>query len=138
MTGDQRARLRAVWEKIPDVGCKGLCADYCGPIGASRLEVRMLERRGVRLPDVRVVVERWVNVLDGGDPEGRPDDEVQLACPALVDGRCSVYDIRPTVCRLWGATDPMPCPHGCEPNGGRLSVDDGFDLLAESLKIGGR
>lgn len=37
-------------------------------------------------------------------------------CPALVENRCTVYDVRPTICRLWGAGPGMACPWGCEPD----------------------
>lgn len=36
-------------------------------------------------------------------------------CPYLTDGRCSIYDARPMICRMWGVARTMPCPHGCEP-----------------------
>lgn len=134
----QRGRIRAVWAKVPDVGCKGLCAESCGPIGASRLEVRLLQRRGVRLEDVTTVVMRWVRLMEGEDPEVRPAGELVEDCPALVDGRCSVYDVRPTICRLWGAVENMPCPWGCVPEGGHLDTEEGFAILNESLGIGGR
>ncbi len=59
-------------------------------------------------------------------------------CPALTaDDRCSVYEDRPTVCRLWGAQQAMPCPHGCQPDGGLLDDVTGLQLLAQSLSAGG-
>ena len=36
-------------------------------------------------------------------------------CPLLKDGACSVYDRRPAICRLWGLTEELRCPFGCEP-----------------------
>ena len=58
------------------------------------------------------------------------------ACPALVDGACTVYEIRPTICRLWGATRSMPCPHGCTPDDA-LTKDDSRRLLHEAADAGG-
>lgn len=57
-------------------------------------------------------------------------------CPALRDGRCSVYDDRPTICRLWGATTSMPCPHGCAPEDA-LTQSESFELLALAAQAGG-
>jgi Fe-S-cluster containining protein len=57
-------------------------------------------------------------------------------CPALRDGRCSVYADRPTICRLWGATKSMPCPHGCTPQNA-LSQQESFELLALAGRAGG-
>lgn len=122
---DQDRDLQAVWEQIPAVGCRGLCASSCGPIDASGREKQRLRERGVRLPP-------------------RPQALRELAqtgsyrCPALTDqDRCSVYDDRPTVCRLWGAQQSMRCPHGCQPDGGLLDDVTGLQLLAASLHAGG-
>lgn len=114
--------LRAVWDAIPDTGCKGLCIESCGPIGASEEELDLLADRGVVIEDP---LGALLAVLDGNEP---------ATCPALVDGRCSVYDVRPTVCRLWGVVDEMPCPHGCVPRGGRLMAGEGQVLLARAME----
>jgi hypothetical protein len=57
-------------------------------------------------------------------------------CPALVDGGCAVYAERPTICRLWGATASMPCPHGCTPPGA-LTQEESHELLRLSARVGG-
>lgn len=57
-------------------------------------------------------------------------------CPALVDGRCRVHDDRPTICRLWGATRSMPCPHGCTP-AEALSQEESYELLQLAGRAGG-
>lgn len=37
--------------------------------------------------------------------------------PALSDdGRCRGYEGRPALCRTWGMTKSLRCPHGCEPS----------------------
>lgn len=117
--------IEQVWAMIPDSNCKGLCVDSCGPIGGSPVEIRMLRQHGI---EVENVVDALFNVVIMGN-EAKD-------CPALVDGRCSVYEVRPTVCRLWGSADDMPCPHGCEPEGGRLSSTDGRRILARSMAVG--
>lgn len=114
--------LRAVWDAIPDVGCKGLCVDSCGPTGASEAEHVLLAERGIVLDDTLMALIRWEAGLE------------TKMCPALVDGRCSVYEVRPTVCRLWGAVDEMPCPHGCAPKKGRLMDGEGHVLLARAME----
>lgn len=38
-------------------------------------------------------------------------------CPALGDdGRCRGYEGRPALCRIWGMTKALRCPHGCVPS----------------------
>jgi Fe-S-cluster containining protein len=59
-------------------------------------------------------------------------------CPYLEDGRCSVYDVRPLVCRLWGLVDApgLRCEHGCMPERW-LTRDDALRLVRRSLAISG-
>ena len=116
-------KLAEVYARIPDFECKGLCQDACGPIAMSREEDLRLRRRGVVVPPLAEAVA----AIERGE---------DYYCPALVDGRCSVYEDRPTICRLWGATESMPCPHGCTP-GGTLSQEESHDLLRQAAEAGG-
>ena len=114
-----RVRLRQLerlYAQVPDVKCRGLCQEACGPIGMTELEVARMEAAAGRpLP------------LCGPT----------LVCPLLgADGRCSVYAVRPMVCRQWGAVESMPCPHGCRP-GRMLSHEEGQRLLDSVREIGG-
>lgn len=94
-----------VYAQIPDVGCKGLCQQCCDSIAMSATEQqRIRERHGRILP------------LAAGFPGGH--------CPALTAaGACSVYQDRPFICRLWGATEELRCPHGCVPADGFVPED---------------
>jgi Fe-S-cluster containining protein len=93
------AALHKVWENLPRMHCKGLCTESCGPIFMTDLEEQILkERVGTPLPVFGT-------------------EENPLECPLLVDRRCSVYNDRPTICRLWGMVhhELMICPFGCQP-----------------------
>jgi hypothetical protein len=118
--------LAAIYAQIPDAGCKGLCADACGPIGMSEHERRRLTAAGYDVPALHTPqdIARAVTELP--------------TCPALADDRCGAYDARPTLCRLYGSAEGLPCPHGCEPSGGVLPRDVAGGLLRESLRVGGR
>lgn len=113
--------VRHTWEQVPAMDCRGLCTDSCGPIDASPAERAILASRGIDLPTIAPgQLARWAAGF-----------EEPPACPALdATGDCTVYDVRPLICRMWGAIDPMPCPYGCEPAGGRLSHDTARSLLA--------
>lgn len=111
-----------VWSKIPALAtCSGQCWESCGPVESSVIEHELTARAGVRVPHQQEMLRsgcEW--------------------CPALTaDRRCAVYDVRPTICRLWGAVETLPCVYGCVPEGGRLSHEDGFVLLWEAMDIGG-
>lgn len=86
-------KVRSVWASAPDVGCKGLCSDCCGPVLMSPAEERVLADKGITIDF----------------------DRETLVCDKLVLGRCSIYDDRPLICRMWGGVDYflMRCPHGC-------------------------
>lgn len=92
MNRQRLAKLRRIYAKIPGVKCKGLCTDTCGSIGLSQGEFIHLTKITREKPSV-VDFDR---------------------CNYLKDERCSVYDDRPSVCRLFGVVDVMKCPHGCE------------------------
>lgn len=102
--------FRRLYAKVPRIECKGLCFGACGPIGMTPHESRKLNRAA-------------------GHEVHANDD---LTCSALTeDGRCSAYNDRPLICRLWGVTERMPCEHGCE-----IIDNDGKPLtIAESTVI---
>ena len=110
--------LERIYRAIPTVACKGLCAESCGPIDMSPTERRRIEDRGVDIPTPATYF-------------ANKDSE----CAALVDNRCSVYTDRPLICRLWGAVESMPCPHGCEVTPGLLMDAGAHTLIARTLKL---
>ena len=123
MAWTHRPALEDVYDRIPDVSCKGLCQDSCGPIAMSVEEDRRVRERGFSIP---TMVEGLAAIERGED----------YYCPALVDGRCAVYEVRPTICRLWAATESMPCPHGCTP-ADALARDESHMLLRLAAEAGG-
>ncbi|MGP3914347.1 YkgJ family cysteine cluster protein [Nonomuraea sp. 10N515B] len=110
-----------LYAQIPDVACKGLCQDSCGPIDMHPYERAQIRRAGVTIPEPQQAVTQ---LLLTGD----------YTCPALEDGRCSVYELRPTICRAWGASEAMPCEHGCRPADGQLLSDTETRRLVDESK----
>jgi hypothetical protein len=112
----QDRELDALYATLPAMECQGYCHDSCGPIDPA---VREKAR----------VIERARKDLTCG---------AYATCSMLTeDRRCSVYDIRPMICRLWGLVRSMPCPYGCRPEGGLLPDEEGVRLLVECERIGG-
>ena len=76
-------------------GCSGCCHHH--------LSVFAIEAAGVReaieaLPDeTRVVIEGQARNVIAQEAEGQP-----VACPLLVEDRCSIYELRPLICRTQG------------------------------------
>lgn len=107
--------LRAIYDRIPKVNCKRKCgAEFCCSVfddGATH----QIER------------DRVVQFYGDRPPRG-------LRCGYLESGTnlCSIYSMRPLICRLWGAVNmaQMRCPHGCEPEGGRwLTLTELQDIV---------
>ncbi len=120
--------LRELYEAIPAVGCKGLCHDQCTIIPVAPAEIQAIEahtgRRVKTLPTITPPMMRPAN--DG------------LTCRYLKRQRCSIYDMRPMICRLYGAAEGLGCPHGCRPLGGMLSREVARDLLIKLEALRGR
>jgi hypothetical protein len=112
----QDRELDALYATLPKLTCQGYCHDSCGPIDMSLRERQRIVQRA------RKPVEC---------PRG-------ALCSMLDEQRrCSVYEIRPMVCRLWGLVRSMPCQYGCRPDGGLLSDAEGVRLLVQSERLGG-
>ncbi len=120
------AQLDVVYAEMPTVACKGLCQESCGPIVQARSTA---EQELLRMQDA------------GGEKRGRQQRR-PLSCPYLTaedeTGRCSIYESRPAICRLWGIVDVplMRCTHGCEATE-MLSGRAGAMVLAFVMTIGG-
>jgi Putative zinc- or iron-chelating domain len=117
------AALATLYERIPAIpDCDGRCWTSCGPVDMSWRERSRIREAGVRITPWQEARARldtfWCEALTG-------------------DKRCAVYELRPLVCRLWGAAEGLECPYGCIPEGGLVSREDAYRLIAESMRIGG-
>lgn len=108
------AEFEKIYGDIPQIECKGLCADACGPIDMHPWERLQIRRAGVRLPS-----------NEAQRLEQFRDEANHYTCPALSeDERCTVYEVRPTICRLWGTFDGLRCPYNCRVLNGRELMTD--------------
>ncbi len=102
-----------LYARIPSVTCKGLCGHphdgCCGPIACTATEAAILDGYdGVASP--------WLALGDGVVHMDMDRLGIGWNCPHLtLDGRCGAYEVRPLVCRLWGAIHALACSWGCQP-----------------------
>ena len=85
-----KSELSALYAEIPKMQCKPGCTKCCGYIPWSKFEYSLLE-------DKR---------------------EIDCLCVYPEKGRCSIYEQRPLMCRLFGTVEPphiLSCPQGCLP-----------------------
>lgn len=97
--------VEALYSLVPQLKCKGLCSRTCGIILLQQEEYD------------RIAAVAPIPAKDSRIRETR--DEEALTCPMLVKGRCSVHEVRPLICRLWGTIKAVRsgfhCQHGCRP-----------------------
>ena len=105
----RKAKLDALYREIPEIECKGTCANQCTS----------------QVPFLKIEAKRT------GNKKARGPD-----CPHLEDGRCRVHPIRPLLCRIWGVSIQMPCPYGCRPTR-YLSDEETRSIIQRAEKICG-
>jgi len=112
-----KQRLAHLYKQLPKVQCRGLCQEACGPIACSETEAAIMARHA-----------------------GKPltFDARTGRCNYLnANGRCSVYAVRPLVCRVFGASKKLPCVWGCKPKEPLLSEAEEGLLFLRVLEVGG-
>ncbi|MCX7204866.1 MAG: YkgJ family cysteine cluster protein [Proteobacteria bacterium] len=93
-------KIRFFRQRIPSFECIPGCHDCCGPVTTSSEEMSRLPRK------------------TAAEHEAAMEN---LSCPHLGDQGCTVYMERPLICRLFGTTPTLPCPHGKRPE---LMIDE--------------
>lgn len=126
------AELHAIYSRIPQMeGCDGSCAVACVSVPAGPGEAEQLAQAGARLT---------------GPPMGElgiwpADGQLTAApghrCPVLdrATNRCTAYEARPAICRLYGAVPEMPCVRGCRPVGGVLRTSTARRILRAAMSV---
>jgi hypothetical protein len=118
---DKVAILERFYASLPKMNCQGKCQGCCGPLVIPDFEAKR----------IAAVQGKPLTATRGG--------KLDLpTCDALDDrGRCSVYDVRPAICRIWGVARTMQCPWGCKPD--RYLYRRELDVLLKTLlaQLGG-
>lgn len=104
-------KLQAIYDSLPTIECQGKCYESCGPISVSPVERRYVSESGkeLQMVDRRKVAQHFTAKHDD-------DTDGCINCPMLKENRCTIYDTRPLICRLWGIVESMPCIFGCKPS----------------------
>ncbi len=114
MSKKDHRKLAELYEAIPDFNCKEGCNDCCGCVPVANVEA---ENAGIKAG----LTATKLGTMD---------------CVHSTPNGCSIYDDRPFMCRLFGTTEKMKCPHGCKPD--KMLNDKRAAKLTEryqSLKI---
>jgi hypothetical protein len=90
----QIARIRFFRRHIPSFACIAGCHDCCGPVTASSEEMSRLPVKSIAQHDAALA---------------------ELNCVHLGENGCEIYAERPLICRLFGTSPRLACPHGKRP-----------------------
>lgn len=92
----RKRRLPIAKPEFPPMRCDDGSGECCGPAPATQAELDRV---------VEYVIKNKLTPKDQG-----------LTCPLYLNGRCSVYEVRPLVCRAFGHVDGMNCARGYNTN----------------------
>lgn len=109
---NRQKKLDKMYSAIPELECKGFCESTCTTFPVSEGERKnYIETLGYD-PLPNHTRETLANI----EIEHLKSGKVPIApCPQLKNGKCSIYPIRPMICRLFGTTKQLRCPFGCLP-----------------------
>ncbi len=101
--------------KVPVMECAPGCHDCCGPVPVAPEEASRLPRQLLK-----------------------PPKEDLLSCRFLDSKGCTVYDERPMMCRLFGASVErmLRCPRGLKP-ARMLSLEETDRIMQAYLQLTG-
>jgi Fe-S-cluster containining protein len=128
MSTFENLKERVYLSKMNSLKCKGLCQKSCGPIQIRGKQIvedikKYCTEHNItyhELPD-HITPNEYEKLMKTEDKD--------LVCPYLKDGKCSIYPVRPMICKLWGAVQAMQCVYGCVPEKGLLQNTEGFFML---------
>lgn len=114
-------KLEALYREIPDIDCKGLCHESCTIIPAAKIEIKRARERtgGNPFNPAAYLKEMQQSLIETPKiPK----------CKSLSDGKCTMYNIRPAICRLYGVAEGLECHYGCKPKT-QISKKNAHDLI---------
>ena len=77
---------------IPQMQCDSGCGRCCGPAPVTKGELAAIRRY--------IAVKNITPVAQG------------VTCPLYIDGNCSVYPVRPFICKAFGHVPKLKCIKG--------------------------
>ena len=81
---------------LPPMRCDDGCGECCGPVPVTKEELAAVKR---------YIEREKVPAVDRG----------ALTCP-FFDGKCTIYPVRPFICRAFGHSPRLVCPKGYNTN----------------------
>jgi hypothetical protein len=91
-------KLQEIYNQIPTSKCPDNCGKCCGPVYPSKAEIRN--------------IEQWCR-QHGIEFKNQFGVESGVDCPYLKENSCSIYPVRPFMCRTFGVVEHplLRCPN---------------------------
>jgi uncharacterized protein len=89
---------------LPPMKCDAGCGDCCGIVPVTTTEFNAIER---------YIKEKGIT----------PTATTDGTCPLYQEGTCSVYPVRPLICKVFGHAEDLPCARGYNVNVDQRQVD---------------
>jgi Fe-S-cluster containining protein len=118
-------KLEALYKRIPEIECKGLCHPSCTIVPAEDLEIKRARKRMSCNPFRVSNKDLELAKTTGKIP----------SCGALKDNRCTIHSVRPAICRLYGSAEGLECPFGCQSKKEKLSRQEAYSIIREIRDI---
>ena len=115
-------------EKLPCNICRGRCCK--NPVMTKREFKTIRKKYGVPKNTTIIALGKLKGVPGSNGMSPIWDDGT---CVYLKDGKCSVYEIRPRVCRDYGHSDALPCQY-LYPEKAEKKVKEILELRQKKLK----
>lgn len=91
-------KLADIYKQIPNSSCSANCGQCCGPVMPSLAELRNIREWCVQK---HIEYKDFLDITQEG------------FCPYLGPMReCTIYPVRPFLCRILGVSVDLPCPVG--------------------------
>lgn len=117
-------------DTIPHVNnCLRTCSDCCGPVPFTEPEFMALSRKHRRLIAMKNLGEENLRLIKSFWVKGNVEK-----CVFSTPSGCEIYEKRPLVCRLFGASEQprMQCPHGARADN-PLGAKETAQMVRESI-----
>lgn len=86
--------MESLRDLIPKHNCKN-CGKCCGPVIINVKEYKEIQQ-----------------YVEENKPKYNKNPLDDITCKFRVDNKCSIYSVRPTVCRLYGVAQGLNCNNG--------------------------
>ena len=125
-------KVKKAWDIIPVVDCQKKCQDNCTQIRCSVSELHLIkkfcEANGLKYININGEND---HVMKKSLKQTMTYDDI--VCKYLKDGTCSIHEVRPAICRFYGAVDDLPCPHGCKVVGSVMKANDAHAIINSGI-----